>query len=156
MNDRLFQFIESLGISPTEFADKTGINRSTLSGIKTGRTQPTLAIYEKIKNTYPSVNIENLMFGNETAPTVNSHDLENIQPTLDFNDESVETTNIYKNSDNSNISEKSNFSGVPEIKGNQATSVSSEKTRKVVKAIIFYDDNTFEVLTPQMNEIFSK
>ena len=49
MVNRIFTFIESLQLTPTEFADTIGVSRASISSIKTGRTQPTLSLIEKIK-----------------------------------------------------------------------------------------------------------
>lgn len=63
MKDRLFEFIDSLQLTPTEFADIIGISRSAISSIKTGRTQPTLMLLEKIKQKYPNINTDWLILG---------------------------------------------------------------------------------------------
>lgn len=63
MKNRIFTLIDRLQLSPTKFADNIGINRSTISGIKSGRTQPTLQLFEKIHNTYPEVNLYWLLSG---------------------------------------------------------------------------------------------
>ena len=53
MVNRIFTFIELQQLTPTEFADKIGVSRASISSIKTGRTQPTLSLVEKIKQHYP-------------------------------------------------------------------------------------------------------
>lgn len=63
MTNRIFQFIDYLQITPTEFADNVGISRSAISSIKTGRTQPTIAQLIKIKTSYPKVSLNWLMIG---------------------------------------------------------------------------------------------
>ncbi|MGM9805234.1 MAG: helix-turn-helix domain-containing protein [Candidatus Aphodosoma sp.] len=63
MKDRIFALMEKLQLSPAKFADAIGINRSTISGIKSGRTQPTLQLLEKLHNAYPEVNVYWLLYG---------------------------------------------------------------------------------------------
>ncbi len=63
MNDRLFAFIESTGLSTSDFADAIGISRSSISSIKSGRTQLTLSIVEKIKAVYSDLNLEWMITG---------------------------------------------------------------------------------------------
>lgn len=63
MKDRIFALMEKLQLSPAKFADAIGINRSTISGIKSGRTQPTLQLLEKLHNAYPEVNVYWLLSG---------------------------------------------------------------------------------------------
>ncbi len=71
MVNRIFTFIESLQLSPTEFADTIGISRASISSIKTGRTQPTLSLVEKIKQRFPEIDINWLILGEGDAPIVN-------------------------------------------------------------------------------------
>jgi DNA-binding XRE family transcriptional regulator len=63
MVNRIFTFIENQHLTPTEFADKIGVSRASISSIKTGRTQPTLSLVEKIKQHFPDVDINWLIFG---------------------------------------------------------------------------------------------
>lgn len=153
MKDRIFELIDRLGVSPTEFADKTGISQATISGIKTGRTKPTLTIIEKIKQAYPSVNIENLIFG------TSNDDITEImeQPSLDFENSSsddvassdTDTTTEYKknqNQENHNLIESKSKT----VDYTVATNVTQ---RKVVKTILFYDDGTFEVYEPHTDNL---
>ena len=53
MKNRVFSLIEDLQLTPTEFADLIGVSRASISSIKTGRTQPTLTLVEKIKQHFP-------------------------------------------------------------------------------------------------------
>ena len=63
MKDRLFQLIESLNLSNVQFADSIGIERSTLSHIKTERSKPSLELVHKIVKQYPEVSLEWLILG---------------------------------------------------------------------------------------------
>ena len=63
MVNRIFSFIESQQLTPTEFADKIGVSRASISSIKTGRTQPTLSLVEKIRQHFPDIDINWLIFG---------------------------------------------------------------------------------------------
>ena len=63
MKERLFQLIESLNLTNVQFADAIGIERSTLSHIKTERSKPSLELIYKIMKQYPEVNLEWLILG---------------------------------------------------------------------------------------------
>ena len=63
MKNRVFSLIEDLQLTPTEFADLIGVSRASISSIKTGRTQPTLTLVEKIKQHFPDTDINWLIFG---------------------------------------------------------------------------------------------
>lgn len=63
MKDRIRELMEAQHMNQQTFANFTGINGATLSGIFTGRSRPTLNTIEAIKKKFPSINIEWLMFG---------------------------------------------------------------------------------------------
>lgn len=63
MKDRIRRIMESQHATQQEFADQLKIAPATLSGIFNGRTRPTLAIVDAIKNRYPQISTDWLMFG---------------------------------------------------------------------------------------------
>lgn len=65
--ERLLEFIHSLGIDPSEFADAIGISRTTLHHIVSGKgrgNDPSKETIEKISKKYPALNINWLLTGN--------------------------------------------------------------------------------------------
>ncbi len=63
MKDRILQFLESEKISPAEFADKIGVQRSSMSHILNGRNYPSASFIQKMLQAYPLVNSRWLMIG---------------------------------------------------------------------------------------------
>ncbi|MCX6220763.1 MAG: helix-turn-helix transcriptional regulator [Bacteroidia bacterium] len=63
MKDRIVQFLVSEKISPAEFADKIGVQRSSMSHILNGRNYPSAAFIQKMLQVYPSLNSRWLMIG---------------------------------------------------------------------------------------------
>ena len=66
MKDRILKFLESEKISPAEFADKIGVQRSSMSHILNGRNQPSAAFIQKMLQVYPLLNSRWLMIGEGT------------------------------------------------------------------------------------------
>ncbi|MEI6274656.1 MAG: helix-turn-helix transcriptional regulator [Prolixibacteraceae bacterium] len=66
MKDRIVKFLESEKISPAEFADKIGVQRSSMSHILNGRNFPSAAFIQKMLQAYPLVNPRWLMIGEGT------------------------------------------------------------------------------------------
>ena len=155
MVNRIFTFIESQKLTPTEFADKIGVSRASISSIKTGRTQPTLSLVEKIKQHFPNVDINWLIFGAGDAPIINHGEQEEVVESLV--DDEIKTE-IEANSNLSNdeaneyqavyIAEtpRKTDEGTQEI--NRETDVLTQSTferkRSVKKVILLYDDGSFE------------
>jgi transcriptional regulator with XRE-family HTH domain len=57
------KFLESEKISPSEFADKIGVQRSSMSHILNGRNYPSASFIQKMFYAYPDVNSRWLLIG---------------------------------------------------------------------------------------------
>ncbi len=63
MKDRILQFLSAEKISPAEFADKIGVQRSSMSHILNGRNYPSASFIQKMLMAYPLINSRWLMIG---------------------------------------------------------------------------------------------
>jgi transcriptional regulator with XRE-family HTH domain len=63
MKDRIVKFLISEKISPAEFADKIGVQRSSMSHILNGRNFPSASFLQKMLQAYPLLNPRWLMVG---------------------------------------------------------------------------------------------
>ena len=77
MKDRIKELMEAQHMNQQTFSNYTGINTATLSGILTGRTQPTIKVVNSIMKKFPNVDLNWLMFGeggmlNTSNPTPSS------------------------------------------------------------------------------------
>lgn len=63
MKDRIRKIIELQHMTQQEFAECIKVAPATLSSIFTGRTAPSLKIVEAIKNRFPDISTDWLMFG---------------------------------------------------------------------------------------------
>lgn len=155
MVNRIFTFIESLQLTPTEFADTIGVSRASISSIKTGRTQPTLSLIEKIKQRFPNVDINWLILGEGDAPIANRSESE----TELFSDDEVKTEIEITQTSSNDDTTANEYQAVyiaetprkieeePQVV-NQETNApvqsTSERKRSVKKVILLYDDGSFE------------
>ena len=57
ITSRIMDFVASLEISATEFANQVGIPRSSLSHLQSGRNKPTLELIHKIILRYPELDL---------------------------------------------------------------------------------------------------
>lgn len=155
MVNRIFTFIESLQLTPTEFADTIGVSRASISSIKTGRTQPTLSLVEKIKQRFPEIDINWLILGEGDAPIVNRSEQEIELFTNDEVKAEIEVTQTSSNDDTAaneyqavyiaenprKIEEKPQ---VVNQEDNVPVQSTTERKRSVKKVILLYDDGSFE------------
>ena len=65
MNEReRIEFImNGYGLSSSQFADKTGIPRASVSHILSGRNKPSLEVLQKVAAVFPEIDIQWLMLG---------------------------------------------------------------------------------------------
>jgi len=63
MKDRITQFLSSEGISPAEFADKIGVQRSSVSHVLNGRNYPSASFIQKMLGSYKTLNPRWLLLG---------------------------------------------------------------------------------------------
>ncbi len=136
MNKRVKELINLLEMSYADFAEKVGVQPSSISHIVSGRNKPSVDFIQKIHKAYPDLNIDWLLFGtgqpfektsNEADQKTNTE-----LPSLPFEEyvspdkENEPSTNI--STENNQISD-------------------SQRLEKVIqKIIVFYSDGTFEEL----------
>ena len=174
---RIKQFIDHLGITITQFADNTGIQRSSMSQILGGRNQKiSIATIGKIHATYPELSIYWLLYGHEpmlistgrggvaeseeglprlstgATPFMSLFDNESAKnPVSDANDRKYPREN--ESNRGYSAHEKSENEDLnSNFDTNVDSRIISEKNRRIVKIMIFYSDNTFESFSPDSSD----
>lgn len=131
--EQIFEFYEQ---TPSSFADKIGVQRSSLSHLLSGRNKPSLDLILKIIAAFPEVDLYWILLGKGNLN--NKKKEENDSPTL-------------SNKINSEANKEANFAEVE----NNNPKTTSEKEEQIVKKdhdeikniIIFYKDGTFKNFT---------
>jgi transcriptional regulator with XRE-family HTH domain len=75
MIERFKQILEELKLSPSEFADRIGVQRSNISHILSGRNKPGLDFLEKMLNVFPDVDVSWLITGKQGKKKNNPEEL---------------------------------------------------------------------------------
>lgn len=170
---RLKLFLEQNGIANSQFADTCEIPRPTISQLLNGRNKKVSdEVISKIHAAYPTLNIMWLMFGDgemfvNGAPfgSENQSSLHlsktpqggnlfmggnrdqadarssvSQKPTISFGDD---------NSDRNSSGAMALSNALKSIaRSNGSSPTPSSQGRRIVNIMIFYDDNSFEVVTP--------
>ncbi len=112
---RLQKVIDYYSESASSFAEKIGVQRSSISHILSGRNKPSLEFILKILSTFPEVELYWLLNGKGTFPALKNTEIKknNLSPTL-FNKEVM-----------------------PEQQ-------KTDNSKKIERVIIFYSDGSFE------------
>ena len=70
--ERIELIMKSYGLSPSQFADRTGIQRASVSHIISGRNKASLEVMLKIYDAFPGLDMEWLMTGKGNEPQSNN------------------------------------------------------------------------------------
>lgn len=176
---RLKKFISSIEVPVTQFADTCNIPRPTLSQLLNGRNKKVSdELIGKIHDAYPNLSVLWLMFGE--GDMLYKKNIEISEPKtgsiFDFHEsqesdnkqhtQSIEFEKSFTNSVE-NSSQQQNGNQDPALLQNQNVEspdevtddtsallsfpVSSEKKKKIVNIIVYYNDNSFESFVPNPN-----
>lgn len=118
--ERIKEVMHQMGESPTSFADKLQVQRSSISHILSGRNKPSLDFVLKLLHAYPSVSADYILFGKTVVEA-----------------RFPSATEGSSSSDNrTNESEKwvESF---------------NKFSKKVKQVVLFYEDGTFSHYTPE-------
>lgn len=127
---RIVELLGKHNLSQSEFADATGISRSTISNILSDKSKVTIEIVNKIIQTYPDCNPGWLIMGKEDFFEVDRPPGKGFENGLFGADVGLPPK--------TQISEGLR---VVEMK----EEISKLKMRKIEKIMVFYTDNSFEV-----------
>src|SRR5690606_28000194 len=68
--ERLEKVIQFHGLSASQFADRIGVQRSSISHLLTGRNKPSLEFVMKLVTEFPDVNLYWLLYGKGNFPEI--------------------------------------------------------------------------------------
>jgi transcriptional regulator with XRE-family HTH domain len=150
---RLEIILDYYGLNASSFADKIGVQRSSLSHLLSGRNKPSLDFILKILDVFPEVDLYWILNGKGTFP---KSELEKetivVTPTPIINNQTAEIK-IEKKVDlfseelpivkNPPEEKKiNNFSNIP-------NSAIRENSSEIDRIVIFYKNGTFQTYSPE-------
>ncbi|GAB5563263.1 MAG: helix-turn-helix transcriptional regulator [Winogradskyella sp.] len=124
-SNRLQKVIQYYGESSSSFAEKIGVQRSSISHILSGRNKPSLDFIMKVLHAYPDVELYWLLNGKGDFPKTHSEVLQSTTSTLvdERKENNVETN--------------------PKV-----TQPINESNSEIEKIVIFYKNGTFKSYKP--------
>ncbi len=146
IQNRLKFLIKDLNLTHTEFAEKVGVQSSSISHILSGRNKPSLDFIEKIHAAFPQLNINWLIFG-EGVPFSNMTQIENknFSPTLPSEKNTInssgnsETYSLLNDHEDPPVYGKTPQMNTPNAHGLE---------NKIQKIVLFYSNGKFEEFSP--------
>lgn len=135
MIERILELMKNKNLTPSQFADEIGIQRSGISHLISGRNKPSLEFIMKVLKRFPDVKAEYLLYGvSESAIEI---------PEKSGNEKEIIPKVPATIFDQPEIVENK-----PEPKIQRQ--VKRERTeRKIERIVIFYDDKTFREYDPE-------
>ena len=174
--DRLIEFINSTGLSSTQFADTAGIPRPSLSQMLHGRNKSVNnQVLAKLNAAFPNLNILWLLFGQgdmllnqniEISERQNQGIFSLDDTQLPDNEEKTPQIDFEKNfAENRSDKSDANQGGLPGLNSipltlNESSDPNSSnddsgsisfqpyQKKRIVNIIVYYDDNSFESFVP--------
>jgi len=148
---RIIALVELLGLTPAEFADKIGVQRSGISHITSGRNKPSLDFLESTLKNFPDLNAEWLILGK--GRPLKSQNEQNFTPKIESErekpasgeasallfplDEFIEPSEEEKPAATGIYTEK-----IAPIE--QKIPAEEQLEKEILKIVIFYNDGSFE------------
>jgi len=156
MIDRIKSLMEYYHLSPAQFADKIGFQRSALSHVLSGRNKASLDFVLKVKKTFPNLNLEWLTLGEGDQfikPVERPEKPEPDTLRIDFDTSGGETEKVRRsNVDTKNptlVGEKPTKEGENQKTGRLESKGDQKSTgrKNINKIILLYDDGSFSEYT---------
>lgn len=148
---RLEIILDYYGLNASAFADKIGVQRSSLSHLLSGRNKPSLDFILKILEEFPDVDLYWILNGKGHFPKrdepqiISDDNLTTVSkpntptPTKDV----IEPTDLFSEPKNS-VDKKAT-----ESKEESQNNITEPLTSDVEKIVFFYKDGTFKIFNPK-------
>ena len=152
MNKRLQQFLSAEGITQSEFADRLGVARASISHILAGRNKPGFDFLQSLLKHYPTLSIEWLISGKGKMyqSAAKPSPAEPIQQAVQSQGEEagVLFPSIPQGADNT---EESATESIPSrlnayTKGQAERKAAVGTAKRIQNIIVLYEDGTFQYL----------
>lgn len=142
---RLEIILDYYSLNASSFADKIGVQRSSMSHLLSGRNKPSLDFILKIDNFFPEVDLYWLLNGKGSFPK-NSEYREKLEPVL-----SVENLKTPAPSDLFSQIDGPSENKIEHEKSKQERVVyENENAGEVDKIVFFYKNGTFKIYNPNL------
>lgn len=179
MVNRVQEIIRRYNLSPSKLADQLEVPRSTISHILSERNKPSLEFLQKVLENYPDINTDWLIkgegdiFGNRKdlfSQMEISEESKKEKPNVLKESFQPKQTGLFPPENPIKSSDKATDK-VPENPVREKTAVTTDEqvefqkdmnenkikkqqvlTKKMVKLVAFYEDNTFEEFYPTQKE----
>jgi transcriptional regulator with XRE-family HTH domain len=149
MRERIIKFIEAENLSAAEFADRIGVQRSSVSHVLNGRNNPGFSFIQKILDQFPKLDARWLLTGEGGMVRMTEKPLSKNLPNENlFNFNQTEAKQTTQKQPESKLEQTINKDERPQSSSVIPSAAVQNEEKKVSRVLIFYDDQTFEDFRP--------
>lgn len=150
---QLQKIMHHFGLSTTELADKILVPKATISHLISERNKPSLEFIMKLHTTFPTLNLEWLIYEKEPFLVTEIHQktIEKDQNETDVLDEilEIETVNEIENENESeNQKEEIEPKNINQNITENPKNILSFQSKEIDCIVIFYNDGSFKKYNP--------
>ena len=148
---RLEIILDYYSLNASSFADKIGVQRSSLSHLLSGRNKPSLDFILKIVDVFPDVDLYWILIGKGNFPknTQHSDEKENkLEQVVKQNSPTPSNMEIIPDNLFSEIREQNPIPASDAIKIENQNSTKEPNSGAIDKIVIFYKNGTFKSYVP--------
>jgi len=141
--------LDYYGLNASSFADKIGVQRSSMSHLLSGRNKPSLDFILKILDVYPEVDLYWILNGKGTFPKSELvNEINSVAPSPILNNE-IGESKIEKQSDLFSDKNQSSKNRLTETISKTNISTVQGNNTEIDRIVIFYKNGTFKTYTPE-------
>ena len=148
---RLEIILDYYGLNASSFADKIGVQRSSLSHLLSGRNKPSLDFILKILEVFPEVDLYWILNGKGTFPKNNTVFEKRENPVEEVLKQNIITPSkeeIIQENLFSEIQPPINIKSLETKNTENQNSIKNSTSSEVEKIVFFYKNGTFKVFNP--------
>ena len=142
---RLETILDYYNLSASSFADKIGVQRSSLSHLLSGRNKPSLDFILKILDVFPDVDLYWILNGKGSFPKNDDTSTNNNEESLNAK---MPTPSIAEKIPENLFSEIQNMPNMDSKETKSTITPKSSYSSEVEKIVFFYKNGTFKVFNP--------
>ena len=142
---RLETILDYYNLSASSFADKIGVQRSSLSHLLSGRNKPSLDFILKILDVFPDVDLYWILNGKGSFPKNDDTSTNNNEESLNAK---MPTPSIAEKIPENLFSEIQNIPNMDSKETKSTITPKNSYSSEVEKIVFFYKNGTFKVFNP--------
>ena len=148
---RLEIILDYYSLNASSFADKIGVQRSSLSHLLSGRNKPSLDFILKIVDVFPDVDLYWILIGKGNFPKnaeLFDKKENNVEPVVKLNSPTPSNTEIIPENLFSEIKNQNPIPALDTTKKENQNSIKESNSAAIDKIVIFYKNGTFKSYIP--------